>query len=541
MAIRKSSNSGIPFGNTASRPASPAVGQPYFNGEVQRLELYTGAQYGWQNIVAETPGVTGYTGTISETSGGTITITGTNFASGATTTLIGSDGTEYIADTTTVNNLTSITAIFNTGIDATKEPYDIRVTNPSNLYGVYYDVLTVNDKPIWQTASGSLGTITSGLSFSSTVSATDEENNTITYSSPNLPAWLSINSSSGVISGTAPGVVNATTYSFTINASDGINAAQSRSFSVTVNPLTVSGGTLTSDTTYYYRVFTSSGTLTSNGSLSADVLVIAGGGSGGHAIANTSGDAGGGGAGGVRSASVTINSGTNSIVVGNGGAAIAVNPPSNSTKGNRGENSSALGITSTGGGGGGADNGASDYPGQSGGSGGGGSNGAVGGSGNQGGYNPPEGYSGGNANPNTAGGGGGAGGVGNSGSNTTTGGTAGTGGPGTNSYSSWLSAISSIMPANWQSATSSGYIAGGGGGGADAEHPQPAAGGSGGGGAGGARINAGYGTANGTSGIDYTGSGGGATGTLDNVGGYSSGAGGKGLVVVRYTKASVGG
>ena len=539
MTIRASSIGGIPFGNTSGRPASPGSGQPYFNGELQRLELYTGAQYGWQNIVAETPGVTGYTGTVSETSGGTITVTGTNFASGATTTLIGSDGTEYIADTTTVNNLTSITAIFNTGINATKEPYDIRVTNPSNLYGVYYDILTVNDKPIWQTASGSLGTVTSLLSFSNTVSATDEENNTITYSSPNLPAWLSINSSSGVISGTAPGVVNATTYSFTINASDGINAAQSRSFSVTVNPLTVSGGTLASDSTYYYRVFTSSGTLTSNGSLPADVLVIAGGGSGGNAFSNTSGDAGGGGAGGVRSASVTISAGNNTVVVGNGGS--SVQNVTNSTQGNKGQNSSALGITSTGGGGGGADNGASNYAGQSGGSGGGGSNGYAGGSGNEGGYNPAEGYSGGSANSQTAAGGGGAGGAGNSGTSATSGGTAGTGGSGTNSYSSWLSAISSVMPANWQSATSGGYIAGGGGGGADIEHPQPASGGIGGGGAGGARINAGYGTPSGTSGIDYTGSGGGATGTLDSATGYSSGAGGKGLVVVRYTKASVGG
>ena len=67
MAIRKSSNTGIPFGNTANRPASPATGQPYFNGELQRLELYTGATYGWQNVVAETPGVTGYTGTVLET------------------------------------------------------------------------------------------------------------------------------------------------------------------------------------------------------------------------------------------------------------------------------------------------------------------------------------------------------------------------------------------------------------------------------------------------------------------------------------------
>ena len=51
----------------------------------------------------------------------------------------------------------------------------------------------------------------------------------------------------------------------------------------------VTGGTLSSDTTYYYRAFTSSGTLgITGGTLSCDVLVVAGGGSG-------SGDTGGGG------------------------------------------------------------------------------------------------------------------------------------------------------------------------------------------------------------------------------------------------------
>ena len=84
MTIRSSSSSGIPFGDTSSRPSSPLTGQPYFNGELQRLELYTGASYGWQNIVAETPGVTGYSGTVLDTNTmNTITITGTNFASGA--------------------------------------------------------------------------------------------------------------------------------------------------------------------------------------------------------------------------------------------------------------------------------------------------------------------------------------------------------------------------------------------------------------------------------------------------------------------------
>lgn len=225
---------GIPFGNTAGRPQNPGIGKLYSNGEAQRLELYTGPQYGWQNIVAETPGVTGYTGTISETSGGTIVISGTNFSSGAIATIIGSDGTEYTAITTSVNNLTSITAVF-APASASKEPYDIRVTNPSNLYGVYYDILTINDKPIWQTPAGSLGSFIEESSVTiSLLSASDEENNTLTYSSTNLPGWLSLNPSSGLLTGTAPSISTDTTYSFNVSVSDGVNTAQSRSFSVTL-------------------------------------------------------------------------------------------------------------------------------------------------------------------------------------------------------------------------------------------------------------------------------------------------------------------
>lgn len=48
---------------------------------------------------------------------------------------------------------------------------------------------------------------------------------------------------------------------------------------------TVTGGTLYSDATYYYRVFTANGNLTvnpgSNADLSVTVLVVAGGGGGG--------------------------------------------------------------------------------------------------------------------------------------------------------------------------------------------------------------------------------------------------------------------
>ena len=319
--IRTTTLGGIPFGNNAGRPSSPSTGQPYFNGESQRLELYTGSQYGWQNIVAETPGVTGYTGTIIETSlTNTITILGTNFALGAVATLVGTDGTEYAATVTTVNNLTNITATFGQ-IPANKEPYDIRITNPSNLYGVYYDIVTVNDKPVWQTPAGSLGTFNELSSISVTVSATDEENNAVTYSSSNLPAWLSLNSSSGVISGTTPTVSSNTTYSFNILASDGINDPTSRAFTITVN-----------DT-----VFT------------AEVLLIAGGGGGGSQVG------GGGGAGGlIYSSSYAMNkSSTYSVSIGSGGVGGPWQGSGTSRPGSYGGNSTFGSWTALGGGGGG--------------------------------------------------------------------------------------------------------------------------------------------------------------------------------------------
>jgi hypothetical protein len=519
MAIRKSSNSGIPFGNTASRPSSPSTGQPYFNGELQRLELYTGVQYGWQNIVAETPGVTGYTGTVSESSGGTITITGTNFASGATAALIGSDGTEYIATTTTVNNLSSITAVI-PAIPGNKEPYDIRVTNPSNLYGVYYDALTVNDSPIWFTASGSLGTFVSAQSISVTVNATDDESNTITYSSSNLPVWLSLNSSAGTLTGTAPTNPTNQTYTFTINASDGINTQVSRSFSITVNAVVViSGGTLSSDSTYYYRTFISNGTFSvSNGSLTADVLAIAGGGGGGTSYF------GGGGAGGVRYDSSQSLSTSYNITVGGGGPA-----NSNGVNSQFGSLTAAVGggtaITAGGSGGGNGRDGngtpGSGTPGQ----------------GNTGGQTTGGSYRGG-------GGGGGAGAAGGAGGGGTQSGEfGGPGGSGTNTFSSWLSAITPQMTgvSGWSTATSGGYIAGGGGGGTEAgARSGRAAGGAGGGGYG---NNGNVPGEQGTVGVENTGGGGGAIG--GGGGGFSaidtSKAGGKGIVIVRYTKSQVGG
>ena len=370
---------GIPYGNTAGRPANPGIGKLYSNGETSRLELYT-QQSGWQNIVQEVPGVASITGTYSEQSNsGTINIVGTNFVSGAIASAIGTNGVEVQAISTTYNSLVQLTAQF-TNLSNAYEPYDIKVTNPSNLFGLIPDALYINASPVWQTASGSLGTFGEQVSVSISATATDSDS-TITYalaSGSTLPSGLTLNSSNGLISGTLPSITTNTTYTFTINASDGLNTIP-RTFSITATALP-----------------------------DIEYLLVGGGGSGGWDVG------GGGGAGGLLTGTYTINSGRQfALSVGLGGAAIA----SNSER-NNGQATTAFGLTALGGGGGG--NWCTGGPakdglaGGSGGGGGGWSQVGYGGAGTAG-----QGYSGGNATSNTApsygGGGGGAGGPGSNG------------------------------------------------------------------------------------------------------------------------------
>jgi len=234
MAIKKSSGSGIPFGLNAGRPANPGYGQLYSNGETNRLELYTQSS-GWQNIVQETPGVASITGTYSEAANsGTIIIGGSNFVFGAIASAIGANGVEVQATTTTYNSLVQITATF-TNLSNAQEPYDIKVTNPSNLFGLIPDALYINASPVWQTASGSLGTFNEQVSITLSALSASDSDSTISYalaSGSSLPSGVTLNSNTGVISGTLPDISSNTTYSFTINASDGLNIIP-RSFSIT--------------------------------------------------------------------------------------------------------------------------------------------------------------------------------------------------------------------------------------------------------------------------------------------------------------------
>src|SRR3954452_4617319 len=81
-------------------------------------------------------------------------------------------------------------------------------------------------------------TSTVGTAASLQIQATDPNGQTLTYSATGLPAGLSINASSGLISGTP---TTAGTSSVTVTAKNTTNAAGSTSFTWTVNPAAGSG------------------------------------------------------------------------------------------------------------------------------------------------------------------------------------------------------------------------------------------------------------------------------------------------------------
>jgi hypothetical protein len=276
-----------------------------------------------------------------------------------------------------------------------------------------------------------------------------------------------------------------------------------------VDTVEVSGGLLSSDSTYYYRTFKSSGSLVvTGGSIQADVLVIAGGGGGGFD------SAGGGGAGGLLGfTSQSLSIGTYTVTVGAGGAAGATTgaPASN------GANSSFGVLTASVGGGGG---GAKQSNGASGGSGGGAGHDAsvtrTGGTGTS-----SQGSAGGSGAVYSGGGGGGNAAVGTNGSSN----VAGAGGAGSAAYSAW-----GLATGTGHNVSGTVYYAGGGGGGTYDAGGSGGAAGNGGGGKGGI-----YAT-NGAAGTANTGGGGGAQGN----GTYTSTfPGGSGIVIVRYLKSAV--
>lgn len=258
------------------------------------------------------------------------------------------------------------------------------------------------------------------------------------------------------------------------------------------------GNIVTTDGTYVYHTFTSSGSFIPSQALTVDYLVVAGGGGGGGL------QGGGGGAGGYRTSiggsTLSLTPKTYPVTVGAGGAGSAA------ALGVKGSDSIFSSITSTGGG-----YGSIDASGGTGGSGGGAGGAQTGGAGNTPSTSPSQGNNGGNGNGSGgiygAGGGGGASAVGGTGTTS----VAGNGGNGT---------VNSI------SGTSVTYAGGGAGGAYQAS--TFATGGTGGGG------NAGANGGNNPGNPGTVNTGGGGGGGHYQSGPAAGGAGGSGIVIIRY-------
>ena len=161
-----------------------------------------------------------------------IVITGTNFEITPNVELISTTGAITLADTVTRNSATQLTINATLVTDGT---YFVRIENPNGLaVRSSTALLTVSDAPTWSTAAGSLGSIAAGSSASFTVSATSDSAVTYSITSGALPGGLSLNSSTGAITGTESGATAETTYNFTIRATDAESQTADRAFSITV-------------------------------------------------------------------------------------------------------------------------------------------------------------------------------------------------------------------------------------------------------------------------------------------------------------------
>jgi hypothetical protein len=192
-------------------------------------------------------------------------------------------------------------------------------------------VTTVPNAPTVGTASVTNSTTVS-LSFTAQNNGGKTITSYATTTSPSISVSTSGTSSPLTITGS---YVGGQSYTFAIAAVNANGTSSYSSASNSIIPLnlpTLSGGSVTSDATYYYRTFDSNGTLNvSSSSISVDYVVVAGGGGGGsyssfyaqpgecNNLLDRQWQGGGGGGGGIATGTVTIGSGNHAITVGGGG------------------------------------------------------------------------------------------------------------------------------------------------------------------------------------------------------------------------------
>ena len=155
--------------------------------------------------------------------------------------LIAPDNTEYEALSESFTSATEFTFVTPDVSASGAGDYDLRVENPDGGVVLKSDFITANGIPNFTSHSAGATVIDDdeGASVSVTIVASETDGGTITYSisSGALPSGVTLNTSTGVISGTLPTVSTDTNYNFTVSATDDENQSNSRSFTITVRDI----------------------------------------------------------------------------------------------------------------------------------------------------------------------------------------------------------------------------------------------------------------------------------------------------------------
>ena len=301
----------VPSGTTGDRPATAANGMFRYNTETGYMESYTAS--GWGSIA--TPPtiqtISPASVAVADVTTQVFTVTGTFFDAQSAIKLQGADNTLY--DTTDFVFTNSGSIGFKMGTLATGQaanrPFKVVVTNGAGL--IVTSTATIGFTPIWTSpaAGATLATFATNASANNTeLAATDDVGGSaVTFPVPaaNLPSGLTLNGSTGAITGT---IGAAGTTSVTFRATDNASGTfAERTFSI-VGALVPIG----------QQTFTTPGTTTwvaPTGVTSVSVVCVGGGGGGEGSLAQ-----GGAGGGLAWRNNVSVTPGTSyTVTVGAGG------------------------------------------------------------------------------------------------------------------------------------------------------------------------------------------------------------------------------
>jgi len=231
-------NGHIIRGNTASRPASPTVGDAYANTETGFIEIYSGSTYGWEQV----GGISSTPTSVSATNVGTSRAYNNGSAS-----VSFSPGTILGRSYTVTSSPGSYTAtgssspVVVTGLQSsTQYTYTVTATNNygTSAASSASSAVTATTVPQAPTISATAGDTTAAISITPGATGGSSITQYSIISSPSTSTQTTSNTSY-----TFTGLTNSTAYTFTATATNANGTSGSSSASNSVTPLAPGFGT----------------------------------------------------------------------------------------------------------------------------------------------------------------------------------------------------------------------------------------------------------------------------------------------------------